>query len=40
MSRQAWQRLGRMLDPTNEVGAAWGVKERLRAGAPHPDLDN
>ena len=28
-----WKRLSRMLDdhdPTNELGAAWGVKERLR----------
>ena len=33
LSAKQWKRLGRMLDehdPTNEIGAAWGVKERLR----------
>ncbi|HEX6758909.1 MAG TPA: transposase [Propionibacteriaceae bacterium] len=33
LSARQWKRLGRMLDehdPTNEIGAAWGVKERLR----------
>ncbi|MET0516868.1 MAG: transposase [Nitrospiraceae bacterium] len=33
LSPRQWARLHRMLDdhdPTNEVGAAWGVKERLR----------
>src|SRR5215216_2701703 len=32
-SAKQWARLGRMLDehdPTQEIGAAWGVKERLR----------
>jgi len=33
LSAKQWARLGRMLDdhdPTDEIGAAWGVKERLR----------
>ena len=33
LSPKQWRRLGRMLDdhdPTSEIGAAWGVKERLR----------
>jgi len=33
LSAKQWKRLSRMLDdhdPTNEIGAAWGVKERLR----------
>jgi transposase len=33
LSPRQWARLHRMLDdhdPTNEIGAAWGVKERLR----------
>jgi len=33
LSAKQWTRLGRMLDnadPTNQIGAAWGVKERLR----------
>jgi transposase len=33
LSTKQWKRLGRMLDdhdPTHEIGAAWGVKERLR----------
>jgi transposase len=33
LSPKQWRRLGRMLDdhdPTKEIGAAWGVKERLR----------
>jgi len=33
LSAKQWTRLGRMLDnadPTKEIGAAWGVKERLR----------
>jgi transposase len=33
LSPRQWERLHRMLDdhdPTNEIGAAWGVKERLR----------
>jgi len=33
LSRRQWKRLGAMLDncdPTGEIGAAWGVKERLR----------
>jgi transposase len=33
LSPKQWARLHRMLDnhdPTNEIGAAWGVKERLR----------
>jgi len=33
LSVKQWKRLGAMLDdhdPTNEIGAAWGVKERLR----------
>jgi transposase len=33
LSPKQWARLGRMLDdhdPTKEIGAAWGVKERLR----------
>jgi transposase len=33
LSPRPWARLRRMLDdhdPTNEIGAAWGVKERLR----------
>ena len=33
LSAKQWKRLHRMLndhDPTNEIGAAWGVKERLR----------
>lgn len=33
LSAKQWRRLGNMLDtrdPTNEIGAAWGVKERLR----------
>jgi transposase len=33
LSVKQWKRLGRMLDdqdPTKEIGAAWGVKERLR----------
>jgi transposase len=33
LSAKQWARLRRMLhdhDPTNEIGAAWGVKERLR----------
>ena len=33
LSPRQWARLRRMLDdhdPTNEIGAAWGVKERLR----------
>jgi transposase len=33
LSTKQWARLTRMLDdhdPTNEIGAAWGVKERLR----------
>jgi transposase len=33
LSTKQWRRLGRMLDdhdPTDEIGAAWGVKERLR----------
>jgi transposase len=33
LSRKQWRRLHAMLDgcdPTNEIGAAWGVKERLR----------
>jgi|tagenome__1003787_1003787.scaffolds.fasta_scaffold20860633_2 transposase len=33
LSARQWRRLGRMLDdhdPTDEIGAAWGVKERLR----------
>ena len=33
LSPRQWARLSRMLDnhdPTNEIGAAWGVKERLR----------
>ena len=33
LSTKQWRRLTGMLDttdPTNEIGAAWGVKERLR----------
>ena len=33
LSAKQWKRFSRMLDdhdPTNEIGAAWGVKERLR----------
>ena len=33
LSSRQWKRLGGMLDncdPTNEIGAAWAVKERLR----------
>jgi hypothetical protein len=33
LSPRQWKRLGAMLDncdPTNQIGAAWGVKERLR----------
>jgi transposase len=33
LSAKQWRRLGGMLDdhdPSNEIGAAWGVKERLR----------
>jgi transposase len=33
LSAKQWARLGRMLDehdPTQQIGAAWGVKERLR----------
>jgi hypothetical protein len=33
LSAKQWKRLGAMLDycdRTNEIGAAWGVKERLR----------
>ena len=33
LSAKQWRRLTHMLDdhdPTNEIGAAWGVKERLR----------
>jgi Transposase len=33
LSAKQWKRLSRMLDdhdPTNEIGAAWGVRERLR----------
>jgi hypothetical protein len=33
LSTKQWRRLGAMLDhcdPTKEIGAAWGVKERLR----------
>jgi transposase len=33
LSAKQWKRLGQMLDdhdPTNEIGAAWAVKERLR----------
>jgi transposase len=33
LSAKQWKRLGQMLDhcdPTKEIGAAWGVKERLR----------
>ena len=32
LSPRQWKRLGAMLDngdPTREIGAAWGVKERL-----------
>ena len=39
LSAKQWKRLGRMLDehdPTNEIGAAWGVKERLRICSPSP----
>ena len=33
LTARQWRRLGRMLDehdPTDEIGAAWAVKERLR----------
>lgn len=41
LSERAWARLEHVLhhdDPTNEIGAAWGVKERLRMLLACPDL--
>jgi transposase len=40
LSTKQWARLGRMLDdhdPTDEIGAAWGVKERLRMLLKEPE---
>jgi transposase len=40
LSAKQWERLGRILDdhdPTNEIGAAWGVKERLRLLLKEPE---